>query len=123
VSESGKIPSNRQEIECLPGVGQYIANAIELLVFNRPRPLLDTNMARVIERYVHPRKLADIRYDPWLQTAAQFLIEQGDAKTINWGMLDFAALVCKPRKPLCGDCPLLATCNWASKNRQDLLPA
>src|SRR5690606_31125965 len=39
------LPKNRIKIESLPGVGQYIANAIELMVFRRPLPLLDVNMA------------------------------------------------------------------------------
>ena len=28
-------------------------------------------MARVIERVARPRRLADIRHDPWLQAAAK----------------------------------------------------
>ena len=109
---SGVVPSDREEIENLPGVGQYIANAVELLVFDRPRPLLDTNMARVLERYLHPRKLADIRHDPWLQESAFTLVEQGDPKKINWAVLDFAALVCKPRSPACEACPVSSSCTY-----------
>jgi len=112
---TGKLPPNRKQLENLPGVGQYVANAIELLVFNIPRPLLDSNMARLLERFIRPRKLADIRFDPWLQRSSQFLIEQGDAATINWAVLDFAALVCKPRNPSCSQCPLSTECSYFSR--------
>ena len=61
-------PSSRSEIERLPAVGQYVANAIELFLHGRSRPLLDTNMSRVLERYFRKRDLADIRHDPWLQS-------------------------------------------------------
>ena len=44
-----------------------VANAILLVCHEQPEPLLDSNMARVIERVFGPRKLADIRYDPYLQ--------------------------------------------------------
>ena len=115
VRQKGQIPEKRTNIDSLPGVGQYVANAIELLIFDRPRPLLDTNMARVLERFIHPRKLSDIRYDPWLQEAAQYLVEQGDPKKINWAVLDFAALICKPRMPVCIDCPIVDSCAFDSK--------
>jgi A/G-specific adenine glycosylase len=114
VALDGVLPSERDRIETLPGVGQYIANAVELLMHGHPRPLLDTNMARVIERYIRPRDLADIRHDPWLQAAAQYLVEQGDPKIINWAVLDLGALVCKPRTPSCGDCPLNDRCSLAN---------
>lgn len=38
ITLSGRIPKVRKDIEALPGVGQYTANAIELMVFNRPSP-------------------------------------------------------------------------------------
>jgi A/G-specific adenine glycosylase len=60
VDRKSVLPSERDQIETLSGIGQYIANAIELLVHDRARPLLDTNMARVIERYIRPRDLTDI---------------------------------------------------------------
>jgi len=113
------IPSQRNRIEALPGIGQYIANAMEMLVHGRPRPLLDTNMSRVIERCIRPRSLADIRYDPWLQGAAHYLVEQGDAKIINWAVLDLGALVCKPRTPSCRVCPLQDECSFAKTNSMD----
>ncbi|MDQ3111021.1 MAG: hypothetical protein M3R17_14095 [Bacteroidota bacterium] len=55
-------------------MGQYIANAVELVVFNQPSPLIDVNMARVIELFFGARKMADIRYDPWLQGLAYRLV-------------------------------------------------
>jgi A/G-specific adenine glycosylase len=119
VANNCEMPNKRSDIEALPGVGQYIANAVELLVHGRSRPLLDTNMSRVIERYLRPRQLADIRHDPWLQAAAQYFVEQGDAKIINWAVLDLGALVCKPGKPSCGVCPLQDECSFAKTDSMD----
>ena len=73
----GKFPASREEIDKLPAVGQYVGNSIELFIYGRPLPLLDTNMSRVIERYFRPRKLADIRHDPWLQALAKTIIAHG----------------------------------------------
>ncbi len=50
-----------------------------LLCNRKPRPLLDVNMSRVLERYFGPRSLADIRYDPYLQNLAQRLVACDDS--------------------------------------------
>lgn len=66
----GQFPPDPSLHAEIPAVGQYVSNAVLMFQHGRRVPLLDVNMARVIERYVRPRKLADIRYDPWLQAAA-----------------------------------------------------
>jgi len=109
---NGIIPENRGEMEEIPMFGQYIANAIELQVFNRKKPLLDVNMARVIERYFGPRKLSDIRYDPYLQKLAHQVVNHENSKQISWAILDFAALICKSRIPRCSICSLSISCKY-----------
>lgn len=110
-------PSSRSEIERLPAVGQYVANAIELFLHGRSRPLLDTNMSRVLERYFRKRDLADIRHDPWLQSIARALIEKAPNPSIlNWAVLDLGAMICKPSNPSCNSCPLWKGCNYRKSN-------
>lgn len=110
-------PSSRSEIERLPAVGQYVANAIELFLHGRSRPLLDTNMSRVLERYFRKRDLADIRHDPWLQSIARAFIEKAPNPSIlNWAVLDLGAMICKPSNPSCNSCPLWKGCNYRKSN-------
>ena len=106
----GHFPRTRTEIESLPGVGQYIASAVLLFSRGAAEPLLDVNMARVLERYFGPRTLVDIRYDPFLQNLARLVLSKADAVALNWAILDLAALVCTSRTPLCGECPLRSAC-------------
>jgi A/G-specific adenine glycosylase len=111
---NGRFPRTRAEIEeTLPGVGQYIANAIFLLCHGEPQPLLDANMARVLERVFGPRKLSDIRYDPYLQALAFEIVQCKEAKKLNWAILDLAASNCLPRKLRCTTCPLKPVCSEA----------
>lgn len=112
IAVQGVLPSARADIEKLTGVGQYVANAIELLVFGRNAPLLDSNMARVMERIFRPRKLADIRYDPWLQSICKEVVASERSVQLNWAILDLGALVCRPRNPRCYECPLSVACNF-----------
>ncbi|MEP1422216.1 MAG: hypothetical protein ABJK59_10650 [Erythrobacter sp.] len=108
----GQFPSEPSELAKVPAVGQYVANAILLFQHGQPRPLVDVNMARVIERYLRPRKLADIRYDPWLQEACRWLVKCDDPVQVNWATLDFAAMCCRARNPLCQACCLKNKCSY-----------
>jgi A/G-specific adenine glycosylase len=112
VKRNGKLPRNREELESIPFMGQYIANAVELVIFNDPSPLVDVNMARVLERFFGPRKMADIRYDPYLQDLSYKIVKHESAKEINWSVLDFAALICKARNPSCKICFLHNKCTF-----------
>jgi len=112
VKLNGRLPKTKEEIEKLPFAGQYITNAILLLVKKRPAPLLDVNMARVLERFFGPRKFADIRYDPYLQELGWEIVKHKEAKKINWAILDFAALTCKANNPNCKSCLLNNQCEY-----------
>jgi A/G-specific adenine glycosylase len=113
VGINGRFPATRGEIEALPGIGQYIANAVLLLCHGNPQPLLDGNMARVLERVFGPRKLADIRYDPYLQSLSLEVVRCEKPREINWAILDLAATICLARIPRCEDCPLNCICSYA----------
>lgn len=120
VHRANLLPSDRKELEKIPFFGQYISNAIELIIFNRRMPLLDVNMARVVERLFRPRKLADIRYDPYLQQLAKRIVNHPKSKELNWAILDFAAIICKARVPLCEKCFLNTYCNYYRKVKKQI---
>jgi A/G-specific adenine glycosylase len=116
-THSGLFPKDPRRHASIPAVGQYVSNAILMFQHGRATPLLDVNMARVIERVVQPRRLADIRYDPWLQAAARWLVRGTNAEAANWAVLDFAALICKARAPLCARCPAKSFCAYFARSR------
>ena len=100
----GRLPADRQTLEAVPGVGEYVASAILLLVHGEPHPLVDTNMTRLLARFFDVEDLSTVH---WL---AAELVSAGDAATLNWAALDFAAAVCKHRSPCCGCCPMWRHC-------------
>ena len=114
---SGKFPKKREEVEGFSMMGQYITNAYELLILNKPVPLLDVNMARVLERFFGSRKLADIRYDTYLQNLSAKIANHSNPIIMNWAILDFAALVCWSKNPRCKTkCPIKLKCNTYSQS-------
>lgn len=110
IRRNGRLPRDREELESIPFMGQYIANAVELVIFNKPSPLVDVNMARVLERFFGSREMADIRYDPYLQELSYQIVKHKNTKEVNWAILDFAALICKAPNPNHSICPLKEKC-------------
>ena len=113
----GRFPRDPKDHEKIPAVGQYVSNAVMMFQHGRPAPLLDVNMARVIERFIRPRRLADIRHDPWLQSAAKWYARGTEVERANWAILDFAASICRPR-PLCPICPVRSRCTFFRASRR-----
>lgn len=107
---NGRFPKERQNIEQLPGVGQYIASAVLLFVHGKSEPLLDVNMARVLERLFGSRTLVDLRYDAHLQSISRTIVRGKHSQQLNWAFLDLAAGICLPRNPKCRICPLRRWC-------------
>jgi A/G-specific adenine glycosylase len=117
VKRNGELPNDRKDLEAIPFMGQYIANAVELIIFNQPAPLIDVNMARLLERFFGPRNLADIRYDPYLQSLAKRVVNHENSKEINWAILDFAASICTARNPKHDACPLRSKCFYVKTKK------
>ena len=104
------LPHSRNGLEKLPGIGQYIANVILVVLFKKRLPFLDVNMSRVLERFFGPREMTDIRYDPFLQTLSRKVVNVREARHANWMVLDFAAMICTKKAPKCQLCVLAERC-------------
>ena len=112
----GRVPNSKTELETLPGVGPYVAAAYMSTVLHEPEPMVDVNMARLVERLYGPRTLADIRYDPHINGIAHRLIHlAARPEEFNWAVLDLGAAHCKARSPSCTGCPLLRVCSFGQR--------
>lgn len=101
----GEIPSNREDLLKLHGIGDYVANAILCFAFGQDIPVVDVNVRRVVSRYFGWKKLKDKKIEKRLSN----LIPKGKGKQFNLGMIDFSALICS-RKPKCRRCFLSDLC-------------
>ena len=111
----GCVPSDRKELESLPGVGHYTASAVRCFGFGLREFITDTNTIRVAGR------LAGKNFDPanhrskTIQALTARLSNNGRAPLArdNYALLDLAAIVCRPKIPLCHKCPLRMSCRTA----------
>jgi endonuclease-3 len=109
----GVVPSDRDTLQRLPGVGRKTANVIASVVFNKPVMAVDTHVFRVAERI----GLVKNAKTP-LHTEEQLtrnIPEELMHNAHHWLILH-GRYVCKARKPLCGNCGLNEICNYYKVN-------
>ena len=109
--EQGQIPNDLQQLLRVPGVGHYSARAVLSFAFGIPSAIVDSNVERVFQRlflYSLPNRPALSLH----QTIADSILPTEQHREFNWGMLDLAALVCRPALPRCSECPLTNVCDY-----------
>ncbi len=114
VSEfNGKFPKDSESLAALPGVGAYTRGAVASIAFNRPEPILDGNVIRVLTRWFGMRGIpARLQVRRPLNDLARRLIPEGAAGDFNQSLMELGAVVCVPHKPFCLLCPVRHGC-WA----------
>jgi len=106
----GHVPTDIESLMSLPGVGPYVAAATSASVDGTAVSLVDTNTVRVATRVRGTYRSGDIRRQPDVAVAIADLLG-GDAPAKDWwAVLDLGALICTPRSPRCGECPIRAEC-------------
>lgn len=112
-SHDAVMPSDVTELGKLPGVGPYTAGAVACFAFEKPAATVDTNVGRVIGR-VFGASSAKRRHD----LATGLLPKSGKrAWAFNQALMELGALVCRARKPKCGQCPVSRHCAWYATAR------
>lgn len=107
----GRFPDTLETIRALPGIGDYTAGAVASIAFGQPVVAVDANVARVLAR------IGDIDV-PVRETAgkarvtalAARLLPPGQAREFNQALMEFGALICRPKSPDCANCPVRECC-------------
>ena len=117
------IPSNYDDLIKLPGVGPYIGAAVTSIAFQKPVPVVDGNVLRVITRFFGIAE--DISKQKTKNLIQQKLVPQiksVDPSSFNQGMMELGALICTPKKPKCNDCPIQSMCYAFNYQEIDKFP-
>lgn len=123
VVEAGGFPHTLEGWRALPGVGKYTAAAVASIAYGVPEPVVDGNVVRVLCR------LHGLRFDPKapatltkVLTLARPLVPPRNPGDHNQAVMDLGALVCTPRAPRCGACPLRTLCRAAASGTPEAFP-
>lgn len=112
----GRIPTTEADLLQLPGIGPYTARAICSQAFELPAPVLDTNIARIVERFFGLTGGDRVKSRcQLLWQATEHLAPATAVGRWNLTLIDFGALVCRARQPTCDRCPLQARCLYINR--------
>jgi A/G-specific adenine glycosylase len=117
-SPDRQIPAEPESLRALPGIGAYTAGAVSSFAYERRAALVDTNVARVLNRVFEPS--ANIKSSRghrivW-EIAESILPRTGRATwTHNQALMELGALVCTARVAHCSRCPVRSVCQSADK--------
>ena len=115
INEIGGLPTQPPDLMKLPYVGMYSAHAVACFAFGHRVPVVDLSIVRVLSRLAGIEPASDIRRAPKIWEIAQTFLPDREVKEHNYGLLDFAADMCKARSPRCEECPLASSCAHAKR--------
>jgi A/G-specific adenine glycosylase len=117
IDYDGVVPRDRKALLTLPGVGDYVTDAVRCFAYHESVALLDTNTVRVAGRYFGFPVHAESRRRVPVKRAVACLVDPQTPRASNLALLDLAASVCRPRQPRCAACPVATRCAWWQAER------
>ncbi len=107
----GQFPDTAEGLKSLPGIGPYTTGALLSFAFNKPAPIVDANVARVIARldsYETPvDSTAGVKY---LWARAMELVDPEHAREFNSALMELGQTYCSIKAPDCLLCPVRDFC-------------
>ncbi len=111
----GEVPSDKEDLISLPGVGDYISDAVLCMAFGKRRAMVDANAGRLLGRYFEGQKEYS-SVDGWIREKFEELLPEDGFMEFNLGVLDIGALVCRQTHPLCEECPVEEGCQYGEES-------
>ena len=119
----GEFPRTVDDWRELPGVGRYTAGAVVSISFNQPAPVLDGNVKRVLARIADwDRPIDQPKYTEMLWDAMAYLVVGKSPGDFNQSVMELGAQICRPRNPICHECPIRSLCRAHRKRTVDRRP-
>ena len=108
---NSKLPNNLKEIKKLPGVGDYTGNALLGFIHNYPTIAIDGNVKRVFSRYLNKME-SRINFVKLIDSNKKNLFVTNRNSDFVEALMEFGALICKPKDPKCSQCCLNKSCRY-----------
>ena len=120
----GELPKSAEELENLPGIGNYTAGAVASIAYGLPEPAVDGNVLRVAARLEASRKdIGEAAVKKELRARLRKIYPAGRAGAFTQALMELGATVCLPNgAPLCETCPLAGLCEAHRTGEENELP-
>jgi A/G-specific adenine glycosylase len=113
----GIIPSTEEELLHIPGIGNYVAGAILTVAFSKNACVIDSNIARVLNRFFYLGLTGEIRRKNEIKKLSCQIFNSNNPGKVLFAILDFSALICTPKNPKHDVCPLRNKCRCYKQNK------
>ena len=107
----GEVPSTREALEALPGVGRKTANVILNTAFGEPTVAVDTHIFRVANR----TRLAPGKSVLEVENKLTRTLPKEFLKDAHHLLILHGRYTCVARKPKCGECPIVEWCEYPER--------
>ncbi len=114
---NSKLPNTLKEIKKLPGIGDYTANALMGFIHNYPTIALDGNVKRVFARYLNKND-SNINFVKLIDSNKKNLFITSRNSDFVEALMEFGALICKPKDPKCSQCCLNKSCRYLKSSNK-----
>lgn len=120
---NGEIPATYEAFRQLPGVGDYIAAAVQSIAFGHPFAVVDGNVKRVLARLLLlDTPVNQTSTKPVFTEKATELLAIDSPGDYNQAIMELGALICAPKNPACAECPVNKHCLAFQMNEQESFP-
>lgn len=120
---SGKFPVEYDQLIKLKGIGEYTAAAISSFAANEAKAVVDGNVYRVLARYFGiDEPINGTNGKKLFQGIANEMLNPEHPGLHNQAMMEFGAILCKPKSPDCKICPVRQGCYAYNNNQVSCFP-
>lgn len=108
---NGRFPDSAIELKKLKGIGPYTSAAISSISNNEKVAAVDGNVFRVFSRVFNIENDISLpKTRSYFEELSGNLITGDRPGDYNQAIMDLGSLVCKPKSPICNECPLFDIC-------------
>lgn len=119
----GVMPSGKDEVSGLKGIGPYTSGAIRSIAFNIPAAAVDGNVMRVLSRYfLIEEDIMKVKTRTKMEELVLTLVPDGRASDFTQALMELGALICTPKSPKCLVCPVMEHCSARLEGKEESLP-
>ncbi|MDQ5856800.1 MAG: NUDIX domain-containing protein [Acidobacteriota bacterium] len=107
----GVIPRDPRVLRTLPGFGEYMSAAVASLAFGERLPAAEANVERVLSRvFALPGTAGSRELRERVLARAGALLPTERPGDLTAALMDLGQMICTPRRPICGVCPIARDC-------------
>ena len=119
----GVFPRDLAQVGRLPGIGRYTAGAIVSIAYDLPAAILEANTFRLLSRLVaYSGDVSSGAARKFLWQLAETIVPRRNCGLFNQSLMELGSLVCTPKAPGCGVCPVRELCGAFRLGRQEQIP-